>query len=331
MNEMPLNEGQEKVAAFRFDLQRFAEGSAEVGDGGGGDVGNADTGASVDENTDSEVATESNDIEETVDSESVEQNETPGQTPEANAAFARLRKEKEAAEKAAQRAKEEVQREKDAWYAEQFGESHGIFTEAQYRQAIVQQKKQAEEQARQQALRKPQEVYDQLIAEGYDPKVAALAAKDMEKEIKLAQLEQKLTAKEQAEKQQKQDAAKDARAKEIVSDHSKLVKEFGKDVIPDIDSLDADVVRKLQSGYSLYDAWISSNLDFVREHAKKAGTAKALKNVNSKAHLQSEKDGGGDFGTEVSLTADQLRVWKAMGYNEKEARKRAAKYAKRGK
>jgi hypothetical protein len=65
--------------------------------------------------------------------------------------------------------------------------------------------------------------------------------------------------------------------------------------------------------------------------AQRSGANKTLKNVNSKAHLQSEKSGGGSFAQLPELSPEQLRVWKMMGYNETEARKRAAKYQKRGK
>ena len=42
MNEIPVNEGQEKVVAFQMDLQMFAD---EAVTDGGGEVGSVDTGA----------------------------------------------------------------------------------------------------------------------------------------------------------------------------------------------------------------------------------------------------------------------------------------------
>jgi len=333
MIETPVNEGQETVVAFQMDLQMFAD---EAVADGGGDVGSVDTGADslgADE-SDSEVTVGGDDV----DSGVVDQDESEdvpgavkGQSAEANKAFAEMRKKAEAAEKAAQRAKQEVQAQRDAEYARRFGKSHGIFTEQQYWAALEREQQQKEEQAKLAAKQLPARVYQELIANGYDPKVAQGLAEVEAQKIQMKQLMQDLKVQKDQETQKEFEARKRQIADGVVSDHGKLVKEFGEGVVPSLDMLDAATVQKMQRGYSLYDAWTTSNLDTVREHAKKAGSAKALKNVNSKNHLKSEKDGGGDFGTEVTLTADQLRVWKAMGYNEKEARKRAAKYAKRGK
>ena len=332
MNEIPVNEGQEKVVAFQMDLQMFAD---EAVIDSGGEVGSVDTGADslgADESG-SEVTGSGDDV----DSGVVDQNgddvpgEVKGQSAEANRAFAEMRKQKEAAERAAQKAKQEVQAQRDAEYARRFGKSHGILTEQQYWAALDREQQQKEEQARLASEQLPAKVYQELIANGYDPKVAQGLAEVEAQKIRLNQVMQVLEIQRKQETQKEFEARKRQIADGVVSDHEKLVKEFGEAAIPSLDMLDEATVKKMQRGYSLYDAWTTSNLDVVREHAKKAGSAKALKNVNSKNHLKSEKDGGGDFGTEVTLTADQLRVWKAMGYNEKEARKRAAKYAKRGK
>lgn len=332
MIETPVNEGQDKVVAYQMDLQKFAD-EAVVDTGGG--VSDTDTGANT---ADADVGT--TDVD-TVDSGVVDQNgeeDAPetvkGQSPEANKAFAEMRKRAEAAERKAEIARDEtarqIQLQKDARYAEQFGKSHGIYTEAQYWQAMEKQRKDNEEQARQQALRKPKEVYQQLIKEGYDPKVAELAAKDMEKDIEIAQLKQDRAAEKLALQQKEQAAVKENLAKKILHEHDYLTKKYG-DLVPSLDQLDAETIAMMRDGVPLKAAWLAVNEDKVIEHAKRNGTAKALKNVNSKSHLTTEKDGGGDFGTEVTLSPEQLRVWKAMGYSDKEARKRASKYVKQGK
>ena len=335
MIKMPFSEsdeGQETVAAFQMDLQMFADES--VADGGG-DVGSVDTGAdSLGADESYNEGTESGD---SVDSGVVDQSgdddvpgEVKGQSAEANRAFAEMRKQKEAAEKAAQKARQDAlkqaQAERDAWYMEKFG-----MPEKQYQALAEMELKNRQDKQRQEMAQLPQKIEAELISKGYDPVVAKGLAEVEAQKIRLNQLIQDVEVQKQQETKKQAEARKETLAKSILTDHEKLVKEFGEGTIPTLDSLDDATVQKMQRGYSLYDAWTTSNLDVVREHAKKVGEAKTRKNINSKAHLQSEKDGSGDFGTEVSLTADQLRVWKAMGYNEKEARKRAAKYAKRGK
>ena len=333
--EMPLNEGHGEVAAldgFDFDLQLFAE---DVTPDAGGESGiDTDTGdLDVDESDGSNITIGDDNTDEpgTVDQDDEQTPESvKKQSADADRAFAEMRKQKEAAERTAQQAKADIQVQRDAEFAKRFGNSHGIYTEAQYWQAMDRQKEQAETQRKQQMEQLPKQVYEQAIADGYDPKVAGLMAKDAEKDLKLQQMEQRMAEKDSLEKQKEVEAQKDARAKEILTDHEKLAKEFG-DIVPDLASLDNATKEKLRKGYSLYDAWVTSNQAAVREHERNAGTAKALKNVNSKKHLQSEKSGAGDFGTNVELSPEQLRVWRAMGYSDKEARKRAAKYQKKGK
>lgn len=327
MDKTPVNDGQEKVTAFRMDLQMFAD---EAVADGGGEVGSVDTGAdstgadeSYNEEAESGEGVDSGVVDQTEDEDVP--GEVKGQSAEANRAFAEMRKKAEAAEKSAQKARQDAlkqaQAERDAWYTEKFGMS-----EKQYQALAELELKNKQDKQRQEMADLPRKIEGELIAKGYDPVVAKGLAEIEAQKIRLNQLIQDVEVQKQQETKKQAEARKETLAKSILSDHEKLAKEFGEGVIPALDSLDDATVQKMQKGYSLYDAWTTSNLDLVRENAKKVGEAKTRKNINSKAHLKSEKSGAGDFGAEVTVDAEQMRVWKAFGYSDKEARKRAAKY-----
>ncbi len=332
MNEMPVNEGQEKVAAFPFDLQLFAD--EVVGGDVGGEVGNGDTG--TDSTGADESYSEEADSGEGVDSGVVDQTgdedvpgEVKGQSAEANRAFAEMRKQKEAAEKSAQKARQDAlnqaQQERDAWYMEKFG-----MPEKQYQALAELELKKQQDKQRQEMAQLPQRIEAELISKGYDPVVAKGLAEVEAQKIRLNQLIQDVEVQKQQETKKQAEARKETLAKSILTDHEKLIKEFGESTIPALDSLDDGTVQKMQRGYSLYDAWTTSNLDVVRDHAKKVGEAKTRKNINSKAHLQSEKDGSGDFGANVEVPKGQLEVWRQMfpKLTLGEIKKRVAKYNK---
>jgi len=336
MIEMPVNEGLEKVAAFPFDLQLFAEGDIGGDDGGSG----ASMGSDIDAGTVDNDVDEGNSSNIIVgdDSGFVDQNTGEGnapeaikkQSPEADRAFAEMRRKAEAAEKAAQQAKVDIQAQRDAEFANRFGKSHGIFTEAQYWAALDREEQAKTEQQRQQMQQKPNQIYQEAISKGYDPEVARLMAEKVQQDLELQDVKQRLANVDQREMERQKRAMHEMAANQIRADHTELSKKYG-DLVPPIKELDEETKAMMQRGVPLKAAWLATHEDEVLEFAKKAGANKTMKNVNSKAHLQSEKSGSGDFGTEVNLTPDQLRVWRAMGYNEKEARKRAAKYIKRGK
>jgi hypothetical protein len=342
MIEMPFNEGQEKVAAFQMDLQRFADDAVDAGSSVDNGGGVADTGAGTsdaDESDSNIVVGDTGDGE--ADSGSVDQNddeEVPGavkgQSPEANKAFAEMRKQKQAAEMAAQKAKEEIQKQRDAEFASRFGDSHGIFTEQQYWAALDREQKQRQAEVFKQQAELPKQLYTDLIAQGYDPKVAESIAEGLATKLELQQIKQEREAEKKINKEMQtkaqQEAAKEKVAKQIMADHEALSKKYG-ELVPTLDAMDEATVELMKQGIPLKAAWLTAHEDEVIEFAKNNGAKKMAKNVSSKAHLQSEKSGAGSFGKEVDLSPEQLRVWKAMGYNDKEARKRAAKYMKQGK
>ena len=59
-----------------------------------------------------------------------------------------------------------------------------------------------------------------------------------------------------------------------------------------------EVIDKLNKGYSLYDAYVLSNLDKINANNLEKGKRKAMDNVNSKKHLGKTRGGSADF-TEV--------------------------------
>lgn len=72
---------------------------------------------------------------------------------------------------------------------------------------------------------------------------------------------------------------------------------------PNIKSLDdismedncQEVIDKLNKGYSLYDAYVLSNLDKINANNLEKGKRKAIDNVNSKKHLGKTRGGSVDF------------------------------------
>jgi len=342
MMEMPFNEGQETVAAFQVNLQLFADDAGDAGgsvDSGGGvaDTGADDSGA--DEGDSNIIVGDAGDDE--TGSGDVDQgndDDVPGavkgQSAEANKAFAEMRKQKQAAEMAAQKAKDDIQKQRDAEFASRFGQSHGIFTEQQYWAAMDREQKQKQAEAFKQQAELPKQLYNDLIAKGYDPKVAESIADGLATKIELQRLKEDREVEKKANQEQqtkaKQEAQREKTAKQIMADHEALSKKYG-ELVPSLDAMDEATVELMKQGIPLKAAWLTAHEDEVLEFAKNNGAKKMAKNVSSKAHLQSEKSGAGSFGKEVDLSPEQLRVWRAMGYNDKEARKRAAKYAKQGK
>jgi len=334
MKKMPVNEGLEKVATPPMDLQLFAEGEIDTGDTGGT--------SDADVSTDNiQVGDESNTADAIVDndSETVNQSKEDGtpesvkQSPEADRAFAEMRRKAEAAEKKAESARQEIQTQRDAKFAERFGQSHGIQTEAQYWAAIDREEKARVEQQKKQLEQKPQQIYDEYVAKGYDPEFARLKADEVKREQELNELKQRLEAGEQRETEKQNQFARQMAMQQMQKEHVELSKKYGDLVpatIPELDEATQDMMRR---GVPLKAAWLATHEDEILEFAKKTGTSKALRNIDSKAHLRSEKSGSGDFGIEVILSAEEWETWKGTFPNDTDAqlKKRAAKYHKKAK
>lgn len=92
----------------------------------------------------------------------------------------------------------------------------------------------------------------------------------------------------------------EAREKELaVEKEIELIKKIN----PNINSLDdisredncQEVIDKLNKGYSLYDAYVLSNLDKINAHNLEKGKKKAIDNVNSKKHLGKTRGASSDY------------------------------------
>lgn len=251
------------------------------------------------------------------------------QSPEANAAFAELRRRAEEAE----RKLADDQKRRDQFYADKFGKSHGIFTEAQYMAAVEQDQKRQEAQRQQEIQQRPQVVYQQayqqLIEQGYDQQVAhrmaTAEANNLANVLKMQALEDRLAAREKQEQQKTEQQQKEAAINQVLADHKYLREKYA-DLVPDIENLDAQTVALMNQGIPLKAAWLAANEDAVIDFAKGKGAQKATREINSKAHLDSEKGGGSGIGKQVHVSAEKLQVWRALGYSDKEARQKEARY-----
>jgi hypothetical protein len=260
MNKKPVNEGQEKVAAFLMDLQLFAEGDVEIdtgGDLGGGSGADVSAALNNDGNTGDGLDNSGNKIIIGDDPGVVGQGGegTPEpvkkQSPEADRAFAEMRRKAEAAERKA----EQERRERDNWVANNFGESHGIRTWEQYQEAITREKQQKMEQERQQQAQLPNQIYQKAISEGYDPQIAQLMADKAKQDVLITQLQQRLDVGEQRESERQRRFTQEAVAKQIRADHEELSKKYGSDLVPALDSLDEGTLAMMRAGVPLKAAW----------------------------------------------------------------------------
>ncbi len=247
------------------------------------------------------------------------------QSPEANAAFAEMRRKVEEAER--------VLRERDAWVEQNFGQSHGLRSWEQYQAAIEQTHRQQQVARQQELQQRPQMVYQQsyqqLIEQGYDQQVAhrmaTAEANNLANVLKMQALEERLATQERQEQQKTEQQQQEAVVNQILTDHKYLREKYA-DLVPDIENLDAQTVALMNQGIPLKAAWLAANEDAVIDFAKGKGAQKATREINSKAHLDSEKGGGSGIGKQVHVSAEKLQVWRALGYSDKEARQKEARY-----
>ena len=247
------------------------------------------------------------------------------QSPEANAAFAEMRRKAEKAER--------VLRERDAWVEQNFGQSHGLRSWEQYQAAIEQTHRQQQVARQQELQQRPQMVYQQsyqqLIEQGYDQQVAhrmaTAEANNLANVLKMQALEERLATQERQEQQKTEQQQQEAVVNQILTDHKYLREKYA-DLVPDIENLDAQTIALMYQGIPLKAAWLAANEDAVIDFAKGKGAQKATREINSKAHLDSEKGGGSGIGKQVHVSAEKLQVWRALGYSDKEAKQKEARY-----
>lgn len=85
-----------------------------------------------------------------------------------------------------------------------------------------------------------------------------------------------------------------------------------------------EVIDKLNKGYSLYDAYVLSNLDKINANNLEKGKRKAMDNVNSKKHLGKTRGGSADF-TEVPKDVYETYRRNLPKWSDKQIREHYAK------
>ena len=95
--------------------------------------------------------------------------------------------------------------------------------------------------------------------------------------------------------------------------------------IRNMDSFD-EFDRRVRSGMSLVDAFKIANYDKLIARNGEAAKQAAINAAKGKQHMTQTK---GNAGNGVSMSEEDLQVWKAFGFDEKSAKKHHAKYAKK--
>jgi uncharacterized protein (UPF0335 family) len=224
------------------------------------------------------------------------------QSADVDRAFAELRREKERMEKQL--------KERDAWIASQYGETHGITTWDEYRAAV-------EMQYRQQQTAEHEKAEQELRDQGYD--VDALR-----QIIKLDPEFQELKRQNEAYQRAERDKLLEQHFEELKTEFPAIKKP---------EDIDKDTWAKYARGngaLSLVEAYAAVNRKELIGSAKVSGEKDALTKIGSKDHLTSEKSGGGDLVPDVEIPPEKMRIWTMLGYNIKQIRERERKYMKSG-
>lgn len=157
------------------------------------------------------------------------------QSKEENAKYAELRRKYEA-EKA-----EEVQKAKDKVIADMYGESHGIHTEAEYKEAMQKQREREE--------------IEKITQKG----VSEADAKEILEARRVMEEAERMKAEMETEKQQKERATKE---NQDFLDYFKV--ENGRDYDPDKDTVPDEVWKKNSEGIPLKYAFMEHQLEQIR-------------------------------------------------------------------
>lgn len=230
------------------------------------------------------------------------------QTPEQNAFFRESRLKADAAEKRAIAA-EQTLTQRDKWISEHYG-NQGITTWDQYRLAVAEQEKQEMEKG--------------WRDQGYD---TSQIRDIMKQDPEYQQLKQRTEIAERQLSEQQGKSVINSEIKELSDEYPDLKVKTLADMqaLPNFEA----IKEKAYKGMTLLEAYEAVNRAEIRQRAKEEGAQGAIRNIGSKAHLGTEKSGNTQPGKEVEISPDQMRVWRAAGYSEAEARKREAKYLKK--
>lgn len=254
-----------------------------------------------------------------------QQQRTSKQSPETDAAFAKMRRE-------ADEAKRELQR-RDAWVAQTFGNSHGITTWAQYEVAVAQsvqhEAQRKQDEVHQRAVQQFNQKVKEAEAAGWDVKpFLEMLQNDPEKiQLKqaLAQLQTNISRQEQQRRQEQQQQAFINR---INRDHAWLKSKYG-DMVPELDKLqeiDPETIRLMQGnpetgepGLPLKSAWLEANVDKITDRTKRATKQQTLNNIDSKKHLKTEGDGASDNDGDINIPEETMQYYLDNNFTKKQA------------
>ena len=287
---------------FNFFNKNLRPMMDEVDSGSGGVA--TSQASSTDSTTDTSTSSSTDSTVSNVDQSAGTTDATSGvdtkvkQTPEQDRAYAELRRSKEAAEKRANEVESLRKRDQeiakkygptyniysDADVEAQWGKSHGIKTVAEFEAALQKQEQEKE--------------YKEA---GIDPEVINRIIND-HPDVKKAR---EYTAAQEAERGKQ---ALDSDLKELSGEYPDLKLEKLEDVfkLPNSDKIYA----LAQKGYSLLDAYESSNKAEIRKQQAEAAKQATLNSIQGKGHLQ-----GNGKGTEVDATRipdDVLEMYKAL-------------------
>lgn len=202
-----------------------------------------------------------------------QQSETPKQTPEQDRAFAEMRRQAEAAQRRAQLA--------DQLIAQQYGQSHGIYTVEQYYEALRQQQEAEQRQ--------------QYLEQGVDP--------DLVNQLVSQQVQQHPLI---------QTLAQERADKFLVDSYNQVVQEFP-DLVKQPEDIPPEAYAKWndgRNGITLAEAFMLVNKDKVLQRKTAAAKQAALNSVNSKGHIRGS-GGGADVET-VTIPEETLEMYKRL-------------------
>lgn len=237
-----------------------------------------DVAASTETESTVEQTTDTGDVTGTQEGETAvveQQEDEKKQSSEVDSAFAKIRREKEDAEK-------EIKR-RDTWVSQKYGKTHGLHTWADFERAAAEEaaQQQASQLAEQQGI--PEELARRILLQ--ENEINNLKQRDTMREVDTRNMRQK-------------DALKD--------------KMFFKELEPDIDALiGANPAVDVETAFKYLRGERMEDLVKQREQdARKQATQQALNNINGKAHLKSE--GSGDEIDTTSVPPETMAMYKRM-------------------
>lgn len=252
----------------------------------------------------------------TLDQPADQQTPPQKQSKDVDAAFANLRREKEALAKELQ--------QRDAWVQQNFG-SYGITTWDQYQAAVAaQQKQQAEEQARaeEEKLKQQAKEYEERVREyGLEPDdlVSLVANSPVVRELK---------QKAELYEKERQQLAQQRHLENLTGQARVLLEKYPN--VTEIDEATKRIFNGGANGLTLVQAYEAAHHDELVAAARANGQQGAAARIASKDHLGTERGGSTELAKPVRISREEMATWRAFGYKDpKDIAKRKRKYLKK--